>query len=396
MPVRETLSSVETVFARTEHLETTVRAEVEAKIARVRHVLARRDARAAVLTQAGSVAWVTAGITNPIERGNPASPLWVVVTSNEVTALTTNVEHPRLREPLARIGLSLKGVAWYEPAGLAGVAAEIVGSGAARLVSDEPSLGDGADDLVAIRLSLLLPERERLTTLGQDTVAALESALRAWRPGERDFDVQARAGERLERVGALAVCLFVGGDERVERFRHPLPVGAPIHRFVMAAVVAERGGLHVATTRFASAGPLPKSLATAQATAHAIEGIVLDACRPGSTYGDVLDALAGAYVTAGHAEAWRDHYQGGPIGYRQREFEIVPTQKTSRWYDTPLADGHALAWNPSVFGGGKSEDTFLLSGAELRQLTVSTDWPTMEVAGRARAAVLDIATGEAA
>ena len=374
----------------------TARVEVESKVSRVRELLGVRDARAAVLTQAGSVAWVTAGITNPIERGNPASPLWVVVTPDHVTAVTTNVELPRLREPLARIGLPLEEVAWYEPDGLTAAAVEIAGPGPAGVVSDEPSLGDWGDDLIAIRLSLLAPERERLAALGHDAVAALEDALRAWQPGERDFDVQANVAERLERVGALGVCLFVGGDERVELFRHPLPVGAPMQRNVMAVVVAERDGLHAAATRFASAGPLPTRLATAQATALAIEGIVLDACRPGSTYGDVLEALASAYVTAGQADAWRDHYQGGPIGYRQREFEIVPTQKTSRWYDTPLADGHAVAWNPSVSGGGKSEDTFLVSGGKLRQLTVSTDWPTVDVAGRARAAVLDIATGEAA
>ena len=387
---------METAFARAEHSGTEARAEVESKIARVRDVLAARSARAAVLTQAGSVAWVTAGITNPIERGNPASPLWVVVTPDDVVALTTNVELPRLREPLALIGLPLESVPWYEPGGLAAAATGVAGPRTAGLVSDEPSLGDWADDLVEIRLSLLAPESERLATLGRDAVVALERALRAWRPGERDFDVQARAAEQLERVGALGVCLFVGGDERVERFRHPLPVGASIRRFVMAVVVAERGGLHAAATRFASAGRLPEGLATAQATALAIEGDVLDACRVGSTYGDVIGALAGAYAAAGHADAWGDHYQGGPIGYRQREFEIVPTQTASRWYDTPLADGQALAWNPSVAGGGKSEDTFLLSDGELRQITVSEDWPTVEVSGRARSAVLDIATGEAA
>jgi antitoxin VapB len=387
---------VETVFARTEHSGTTARAEVESKVSRVRELLVLRDARAAVLTQAGSVAWVTAGITNPIERGNPASPLWVVVTRDEVAAVTTNVELPRLRGPLAQIGLPLEDVPWYESTGLTAAAVEIAGRGPAGVVSDEPSLGDWGDDLIAIRLALLASERERLAALARDAVAALENALRAWRPGERDFDVQAIAAERLERVGALGVCLFVGGDERVERFRHPLPVGGPMQHFVMAVVVAERGGLHAAATRFASAGPLPGRLAAAQAAALAIEGIVLDACGPGSTYGDVLDALASAYAVAGHAEAWRDHYQGGPIGYRQREFEIVPTEKPSRWHNTQLADGHALAWNPSVSGGGKSEDTFLLEGGALRQLTVSGDWPTVEVAGRARAAVLDIATGEAA
>ena len=387
---------METVFARTEHSEAVAQAEVEAKIARVREVLVARNARAAVLTQSGSVAWLTAGITNPIERGNPSSPLWIVVTADEVTGLTTNVELPRLREPLAALGLQLEGIAWYEPDGLATAAAELAGSARDDVVSDDESLGLAADALVAIRLSLLPSERERLATLGCDAVVALESSLRSWQPGECDFDVQARAAERLERVGALGVCLFVGGDERVERFRHPLPVGAPMERLVMAVVVAERGGLHAAATRFASAGRLPENVATAQAAAFAIEGVVLDACHVGSTYGDVLHALERGYATAGHADAWRDHYQGGPIGYRQREFEIVPTQTTSAWYDTPLAEGHALAWNPSVAGGGKSEDTFLLSDGELRQVTDSGDWPTVEISGRARAAVLDIATGEEA
>ena len=388
---------METVFARTEHSgEPAARTEVGEKIDRLCQLLAARNARAAVLTEAGSVAWLTAGITNPIERGNPASPVWIVVTPVETIALTTNVEYPRLLERFARIGIRLEAVAWYEPDGLPRTAAEIVGVGAEAVVSDDASLGVGADDLVAVRLALLPPERERLTALGRDAAHALERALRDWKPGEHDFDIQACAAEHLERVGALGVCLFVGGDERVELFRHPLPVGVKVERFVMAVVVAERGGLHAAATRFASAGRLPGSVAAAQAAALSIEGAVLDACRAGATYGDVVRTLATAYASADQPDAWRDHYQGGPIGYRQREFEIVPTQTTSRWYDTRLADGHAMAWNPSVAGGGKAEDTFLLAGGELRQVTETGDWPTVEVAGRARPAVLDIATGLAA
>jgi len=207
----------------------------------VRELLAARAARAAVLTEAGSVAWLTAGITNPIERGNPASPLWIVVAPDETFALTTNVEFPRLQDSLARLGLPLEQVAWYEPGGFATAATELAGSGSGALVSDDAALddgGDGGDELVALRLALLEPERERLALLGRDATAALEGALRAWEPGERDVEIQARAAEALERVGALGVCLFVGGDERVERFRHPLAVGAPVERLVMAVVVA--------------------------------------------------------------------------------------------------------------------------------------------------------------
>jgi Xaa-Pro aminopeptidase len=386
---------VEPSFVSTEQTVSSA-AETEAKLERVRRLVEERRADAAVLTGTAAVAWLTAGITNPIERGNPASPLWIVVTPNAATALTTNVERPRLEDALARIGLPLEEAPWYEPLGLAGAAEELAGSSPERWLCDDDRWSRGADDLTALRLTLLPAEQERLAELGRDAAAGLEVALRSWRPGEQDFEIQARAVEQLERVGILGVCLFVGGDERVERFRHPLPVGAAIRRLVMAVVVGERGGLHAAATRFASAGRLPRPAASAQRAAGAIEADVLRACRAESTYGDVLETLARAYADHGHPEGWREHYQGGPIAYRQREFEIVPGQAGSRWYGTRLEVGHALAWNPSVPGGGKSEDTFLLVDDTLRQMTETGDWPTAEIDGRRRPAVLDIETGAAA
>ena len=359
--------------------------EIESKLVLLRGLLERRGLDAAVLSGTDSVAWLTGGVTNRIEPGNPASPLWLVVTHDSAAAVTTNVERPRL-EVEAGLGLELHEAPWFEPGGLERTAAALAGServGGAEL----------DDDLIALRLALLPAERERLAALAADAAAALEDALRTWEPGERDFDVQARVAANLERVGAFGACLIVGGDTRVERFRHPLAAGEPMSRLVMAVVVAERGGLHAAATRFASAGPLPDSVREVQSLTLAVESAVLDACRTGATYGDVLGALAGAYSSVGHPGAWRDHYQGGPIGYRQREFELVPTQTASRWFRTELEAGHALAWNPSLPGGGKSEDTFLLAGGGLRQLTDTGDWPTVEVGGRARPAALDVATG---
>jgi len=371
--------------------------EIDAKLDRLRGVLDTRRAPAAVLTGAAAVAWVTGGVTNPIERGHPASPLWVIVTPESIAGVTTNVELPRLEEPLAALGILLRGADWFEPDGLADAAAELAGTPLAACLHDDGPLGVGDDDLVAIRLALLPSEQMRLAALGADAAAALESSLREWTPAERDLDVQARIAERLERVGALGVCLFVGGDERVERFRHPLAVGASVQRLVMAVVVAERGGLHAATTRFASAGALSPTVATAQRTALEIEAAILGACQPGTTYGEVLQAMDAAYAASGHDRAWRDHYQGGPVGYRQREFELVPMQTSSRWYSTPLEDGHAVAWNPSVAGGGKAEDTFQLAAGTLSSVTgTGADWPIVEIAGRARPAVLDVTTGAAA
>jgi Xaa-Pro aminopeptidase len=381
------------MFGTTELIHgTSQRQEVDAKLARVRGLLERRSLDAVVLSGADAVAWVTGGITSPIERGVSVSPLWLVVRGDSVVAVTTNVERPRIdaEAGLAGLEIPLQEAPWYEPLSLERAALELAGAPRERV----GGLGaDVDDDFIEMRLALLPPERERIAALALDATAALEEALRAWTPGERDFDVQARVSEHLERVGAFGACLIVGGDDRVERFRHPLAAGVAMTRLVMAVVVAERAGLHAAATRFACADGLSAGVSVARDAALSVEAATLDACVPEATYGDVVRTLARAYAEVGHEGAWEEHYQGGPVGYRQREFEIVPRQTDSRWFSLALAEGHALAWNPSVAGGGKAEDTYLVEPHGLRRLTDTGAWPLRD---DGRPAVLDVSTGEAA
>ena len=380
------------MFGMTEPISQTARrAEVDAKLALVRALLERRGLDAAVLGTADHVAWATGGLTNPIERGASASPLWLVVRHDGAAAVTTNVERDRVdaESGLDELGITLADVPWHDAGALERAAVELADAPREKV----GGLGaDIDDDLVELRLALLPAERDRLASLAVDATRALEDALREWAPGELDLDVQARISERLDRAGAFGACLIVGGDDRVERFRHPLAAGVPMTRLVMAVVVAERGGLHAAVTRFASAGPLANDVRAARDAALSVETATLAACAPGSRYGDVLQALDRGYAEAGYPGAWQEHYQGGPVGYRQREFEIVPTQTDSRWYSVQLEDGHAVAWNPSVAGGGKAEDTYLVESDGLRRLTETGTWPLRD----GRPAVLDTSTGEAA
>ena len=363
------------------------RHEVETKLARLRDRLDVAGRSAVALTTQASVAWLTAGLTNPIDRSDPGSLLWLVVHEGGTAAVTTTVERPRLEAEagLEEIGFTLVEVPWYEPDAFAQAAEAIAGVPWAELAPDE-------DDLTALRLRLMPSEQERLGGLGADAAGALEAAVSAWVPGELDLDVQARVAEHLERVDAIPVCLIVGGDERVEQFRHPLASGMLVEKLVMAVVVAMRDGLHAAATRFASAGPLAESVRAAFDASFEVEAAMLDAHRAGSPYGAVLEACDEAYAAVGYPGAWQEHYQGGPVGYRQREFELAPSQRESRWYTQSIEVGHAVAWNPSIAGGGKVEDTFLVEEDGLRCLTDTGNWPTIEVWGeRTRCGVLDIA-----
>ena len=95
-------------------------------------------------------------------------------------------------------------------------------------------------------------------------------------------------------------------------------------------------------------------------------------------------------LTARHDGEWRDHYQGGPIGYAQRECEIAPVQTDSPWWTSTLPEGSAVAFNPSIGGGAKDEDTYILGADGPRWITTTGEWPTTNDPIFPRPIVLDI------
>jgi len=336
-----------------------------------------------VLTGPGPVSWVTGGLPPPVDRSAATDLVWAVFSGESATLVTTEVEADRIAEeyrPGAHGFAELVAVPWYDPDAFVRAAADVAGAPASELASDgHPAFGtDSSDDLTALRLALTAPEQDDLRALGADAATALQEALIRWRPGERDLDIQARVAAALEARGADAPVLIVGGDDRVRRYRHPMAVGAPVRHLAMAVVVARRGGLHAAATRFASAGPLSAEPRALWEQVRRIEAATLAAGRPGHSYGDVLAALDRGYAAEGAAGGWAGHYQGGPIGYAQREFEIAPGQGGSRWPDVRIEPGHAVAWNPSLPGGAKAEDTYLVHADGLERVTTGPGWPTGE------------------
>ena len=364
----------------------------EAALARVRAVADAAGVPGIVLTRPGPVAWASGGLNPPIDRTAPVDTVWLVVTATGLAIVTTEVEAPRIRAELAPDDVEVVAVPWWDADALAAAAAEVVGAAPAAIGSDaHPAFGHDLDhELAAARLPLSGAEQEDLRELGADAAGAVEDALREWRPGEADTEIAARVAGAVERAGADAPCLLVGGDERMRRFRHPVADGSRPATAVMAVLVARRGGLHVALTRHAAAAP-DRDLEAGLRACRAIHRGVLAACRPGAAWGDALEALAAGYAAAGADGEWRAHYQGGPIGYGQREFEIAPAQSGSPWWGEPVAAGVAVAWNPSLPGGGKDEDTYLVGGDGVELVTATGAWPQAgDADGLPRPGVLEV------
>jgi antitoxin VapB len=92
-------------------------------------------------------------------------------------------------------------------------------------------------------------------------------------------------------------------------------------------------------------------------------------------------AGARAYAEQGFADEWRYHHQGGLTGYRGREVFATPAERAV------IPNAAAVAWNPSITGGAKSEDTALVTDAGVEVITRSPDLGELDTSWGPRPAI---------
>ncbi len=326
------------------------------RLAAIRQLVAERGARGALLSRRANVAWATLGAEAHVVLSSEQAVAALLVTDGGAAVLTAVNEAPRIEdEELHGLDLEVVALPWHEP--------EAVAAEARRRIGADP-LDDAAleDGLVRLRCRLAPPEAERIEWLSQRAGDAALGALAGTRAGMTEHEVAAEAARQLGTDGVRAPVLLAAADDRIDRYRHPIPTSRAIERRLMLVVVAERWGLHAAITRFAELAEPDNALARRIEAVATIHESMVAATRPGSTLGDVFAAAQAAYEAAGHPDEWRLHHQGGIIGYQGRERIAVPNDATR------IEPGMAFAWNPSI-AGAKAEETILLDGAAPRVLT---------------------------
>jgi Xaa-Pro aminopeptidase len=337
------------------------RSEVVRRVELIRALTEARGGTAALLWSRRTFAWLTLGGLNHVAIGTEIGAAPLLVTRREVVAISPNIEAGRLAtEELAGLPIEPVAVPWWEPGAIGSEAARRAGG---RLLSDV----DLEDALVPVRSRLGVIEQDRMAAIGAAVATALDGALRGVVDGTTESELVAMLEARLE--GFRTPVLLAAADERIERFRHPLPTDSPIQRRVMLVVVAERWGLHVAATRFRELVPPSAQLAATIEATRRVEAAIHGATRPGATLGEAFDAARAAYAAAGVPDEWQLHHQGGTIGYQGRERIAVPGDPTR------IESGMAFAWNPSITGA-KAEDTFVLAASGARRVvTAASDDP---------------------
>ena len=342
-------------------------------------MLAAEGLGGVLLAAQHNFAWLTAGGTNAVDasREQGACALFVRADGRRFV-LASRIEMGRLlEEELEGADFEPVEYGWEEekarPTLHADLAASLVEGGG--LGCDLP-LGAGlktVEGAVArCRYRLTPPELERFRRLGRDAGEALGDFARLLEPGETEREVARRMTDALAARGIRSVVTLVAADERIQKFRHPVPTERLWERVLMLVTCARRGGLTASLTRIVCAGPFPEELRRRTDAAARVNARLLAATVPGTKASELYETVAAVYAAEGFTGEERLHHQGGATGYRTRDWVAHPSSAETV---QPL---QAFAWNPSI-AGTKVEETCVASAEGVEVITTSPDWPRIPV-----------------
>lgn len=355
----------------------TAAGEIKEKERRVREFLKTRGLDALLLKRQANFAWLTGGGLNVVGITTEIGVASLLITEREKFVITSNIEAPRMREEeaLEAQGYQVKSHPWYEDRETAMVR-ELAGEG--KIGSDVPfpEAVVVAEEIARLRYSLTPEEVARYRWLGETVSLALEKTMIDVNPGEKESAVIGRLCENLWQDRIDPMGMMGAADDRISRFRHPIPTERRVKKMLMVSVNARKGGLVVCLTRFIHFGKVPPELQKRYEDNVHIDCVFMANTRPGTRAADVLAKGIAAYEAKGYPDEWRRHHQGGSIGYAPRDYRTG--------FATPdvVRENQPFTWNPSL-EGTKSEDTILAAAQGVEMITKPLIYPkiTLRVEG---------------
>ena len=345
--------------------------EFDQKQERLQALLDARGLDALLLQRVSSFAWATCGAASYVNTATSDGAAALLITPSGRYLITNNIEGPRLadEEALATQGWEFQVSPWYQT----NVAIAHLTRGL-RLGSDAPYPGatELGTEMSRLRTNLVPEEQARFREVSRLCAGAMDTAVPAIRPGMTEYEIAAVLSAETQRRGVQPIVNLIATDERVFRFRHPLPTGKTMEHYAMLVLCGRRYGLVCSLTRLLHFGRLPGEVKRKAEAVARVDAAFIAATRPGRVLGDIFCEAQAVYAQTGFSDEWQLHHQGGPAGYEPREF--VATPETT---DVVTA-GQVYAWNPSI-AGVKSEDTLLVREDGVEIMTEIAGWPTMPV-----------------
>ena len=205
----------------------------ESRDEKLRNLMQERGLGALLLRRPANFAWYTGGADNRVDRGDPLGVASILLTSESSYVLTDNIEAPRMRAEQTP-DLEVVEHPWH--GGPAALLEELVGG--ARTGADFAIEGgpDVSSEVAPLRSVLDHEAVESYRRLGADAVRAVSEASASLTPETDEVEAAAELAAACRRRGMCSPVLLAASEERLVRYRHPIPRGGSLGGRAMLVV----------------------------------------------------------------------------------------------------------------------------------------------------------------
>jgi len=321
--------------------------------------------------------WLTGGRSNAIEisRENGAGFL-LVTREGRRCIIANNIEIERLlTEEISESDFEPIEITWQserDPASVLNAARAVLGGSGLGCDIGFPETRWVEPSIASCRFELTPEEIERFRLLGRDAGLAIERVVPRLIPGQTEHEVARIVRDELAVSEIFPVVTLIGGDERIKKFRHPVPTENIWRSTLMIVVCARRHGLIASLTRIVCAEAISDDLRRSTESCAVINAALYAATKVGKTASELFKAADEAYRAEGFTDEINKHHQGGAAGYRTRDWVAHPEGGEI------VRPNQGFAWNPSITGT-KTEETAILIDGELEIITASPGFPKISI-----------------
>jgi len=345
--------------------------EIDNKLTSLRYLMEEAEVDSLLLQRTSSFSWATCGADPHINTAASEGGAALLITHDHRYLLTDNIEASRLQneENLDEQGWSFQVLPWYETGN------KVRELTAGKKLGTDGLYPEGKDlsvELAWLRAQLSRFETERFKVLGELCAKSMKDAAYSIQPGMTEYKIAGVLSQAAESRGVQAVVNLIGTDERIFRYRHPLPTDKKLDRYAMLILCGRKWGLICSISRLVYFGEIPEEIRIKSMAVAEIDARMISNTRPGKNIADVFSCAQEAYSDCGYPDEWKKHHQGGLAGYEPREVVAAPG------INKPVRVHQTYAWNPSITGS-KSEDTILVSQRSNEILTTIPGWPSIDV-----------------
>lgn len=346
--------------------------EAQIKESRLYHALSELDYDSLIITRRSNFAWLTCGGEAVSSRVSPTSPVYLVITQQRKYAVGYSMDLPWVMETaLANLAYDAVMLPTF------GKTPEqtVLELARGRVCADDSFLG--VDDINPHIIRLHEPytpqEMARYRQLAGDC-GQIQAELAQWiQPGMTERFILARMWQMYLERGIEGHYMFVGSDDRIKQFRHPVPTDKPVEKVVLLAPGVARWGLLTSTSRLICFGQPSDDLRRRFNAAATIQAALLARTQVGEPLSSLFQLIMDLFEQLGFADERYNHFHGGPVGYwagyaerMQDPNEVVRPNMAFLYYLT--------------VAGVHCEELMLVDQRNTEIISVDPAWPLLEIA----------------